>query len=228
MGLKNIVRCFCLFFNEMCLYFWVMRKVFIYWDNSNIFYQTKQLAYELNGDDHTSPFRIRLEFENLLRLAHANRPVAKTYVAGSIPPETEQLWKNLKSRGVDVSLYDRGSRDGVEQQVPDQFLQLRMMEDCIDNNPNTIVLLTGDGDGYTEGRGFHKALERAYKMGWKIELLSWKDSCSRAMRQWAETHGVFIALDDYYKAVTFLISSEHGTIPKRIALKLDLSNRQMT
>ena len=204
-----------------------MGKVFIYWDNSNIFYQAKQLAYEQNGSDHTSPFRIRLEFENLLRLAHADRPVAKAYVAGSIPPETKPLWNNLRNKGVDVSLYDRGSMFEGEQQVPDQFLQLRMMEDCMDNDPGIIVLLSGDGNGYEEKRGFHSALERAYKIGWGVELLSWENSCSWAMRQWVNMHGVFVNLDDYFKSITFLTSAEYGVIPKRIATRLDISNRQI-
>ena len=206
-----------------------MKKVFIYWDNSNIFYQVGQLARELNGDDHTSPYRVRIHFENLLRLAHADRQVEKAYVAGSIPPETKPLWDNLRNKGVNVSLYDRGSVFDGEQQVPDQVLQLRMMEDYIDNldnDPGVVVLLSGDRGNYEEGRGFHRTLERAYKMGWGIELLSWEDSCSWVMRQWVDMHGVFVKLDDYYKSITFLTPAEFGAIPKRIATPLDLIARR--
>ena len=49
------------------------------------------------------------------------------------------------------------------------MLQLRMLEDALDYNgdPGIVVLLTGDGAGYYEGRGFHSTLERMHKRGWR-------------------------------------------------------------
>ena len=62
-----------------------MKKIFIYWDNSNIFIEAQNLADEMNHDSYAR-YRVRLHFENLLLLAHANRPVEKAYAVGSIPP----------------------------------------------------------------------------------------------------------------------------------------------
>ena len=108
--------------------------------------------------------RVRIQFENLLRLAHADRPLEKALAAGSIPPALINLWNRMADAGVDVHLFDGG-----EQETPEQWLQLRMLEDSLDymENPGTIVLLTGDGAGYDERRGFHSTLERMQRRGWR-------------------------------------------------------------
>ena len=99
-----------------------------------------------------------------------------------------------------------------EQEMPDRMLQLRMLEDALDFNgtPGIVTLLTGDGAGYVEGAGFHRTLERMHARGWRVEILSWKHSCNQRMRRWAEQNGVFVALDDFYDAITFLEPSKPG------------------
>ena len=66
-------------------------SVFIYWDNSNIFHEAQRLAPE-HDDGPDARYRVRIHFENLLRLAHADRPVQRALAAGSVPPEMRQLW----------------------------------------------------------------------------------------------------------------------------------------
>ena len=99
-----------------------------------------------------------------------------------------------------------------EQDIPDRILQLRMLEDALDFNgdPGVVVLLTGDGAGYLENAGFHSTLERMHRRGWRIEILSWSDSCNQRMKAWAEENGVFVALDDFYDAITFMEPSREG------------------
>ena len=95
--------------------------------------------------------------------------------------------------------------------------------------PGIVALLTGDGAGYYEGRGFHSTLERMHRRGWKVEVLSWEHSCYRRMRQWAEENGVFVPLDDYYWAITFREPSREGHefAPARDEMELDLTQRPM-
>ena len=206
-----------------------MNSVFIYWDNSNIFHEAQRLAEERN-EGHYARDRVRINFDNALRLAHANRTVERAFAAGSIPPEMRQLWNRLEGAGVEVQLFDRGSPGRGEQGMPDQMLQLRMLEDALDYNgdPGIVVLLTGDGAGYLEGAGFHKTLERMHERDWRVEILSWEHSCNQQMRRWAEHNGVFIALDDFYEAITFLEPSRPGFPLElgRSSAKLDLSKRQ--
>ena len=208
-----------------------MDKVFIYWDNSNIFHEAQRLAEEQEQEAGADAgFRVRMDFENLLRLAHADRPVRKAVAAGSPPPEMRQLWNRMESLGVTVRLFDRGSAGHGEQDVPDRLLQLRMLEDAIDFNgdPGIVVLLTGDGAGYHEGVGFHSTLERMRKRGWRVEILSWAHATNQRMRRWAEANGIFVALDDFYSSITYLQPSRPGfeLAKGRKASELNLSIRR--
>ena len=186
-------------------------RVFVYWDSSNIFHEAQRLAEELE-EGPQARYRVRIHFENMLRLAHADRPVAHAVAAGSIPPEVRGLWNRLEARGVEVNLFDRGDPARGEQEVPDRILQLEMLGDALDHNgdPGIAVLLTGDGAGYFEGKGFQVAIERMYRKDWRIEVLSWAHACNQRMRRWAEEHGVFVPLDDFYESVTFLEPSRPG------------------
>ena len=203
-----------------------MGEVFIYWDNSNIFIEAQRLAEERN--DHVDArFRVRIKFDNMLRLAHADRPLRKAMAAGSVPPELRQLWRQLEQRGVSVNLYDQGQSVADEQKIPE--LQLRMLEDGLDyfEDPGIAVLLTGDDSGYAYSGGFPSALQRMHRRGWKIEILSWRHSCNYRMREWAEENGVFVPLDDFYESITFLEPSlpGHRLAQSRPATPLDLSRR---
>ena len=207
-----------------------MNGVFVYWDNSNVFHEAQRFAEERNeGPD--ARFRVRIHFPNILRLAHAERPLERAVAAGSIPLEMRQLWNRMESSGVEVRLFDRGSSARGEQEMPDRVLQLRMLEDALDYNgdPGIAVLLTGDGAGYLEGGGFHSTLERMHKRGWRIEILSWAHSCNQRMRRWAEERGAFVALDDFYESITFMEPSRPGfeIAFARTAAELDLARRPM-
>lgn len=205
-----------------------MESVFVYWDNSNIFHEAQRFAVERNEGPNARS-RVRINFEAMLRLAHADRPMKKALAAGSVPPEMRQLWNRMEGLGVDVKLFDRGESGQGEQDMPDRVLQLRMLEDALDYNgdPGITTLLTGDGAGYLEGAGFHSTLERMHKRGWRIEILSWAHSCNQRMRRWAQAHGVFVPLDDYYEAITLMEQSRpgHEFAPERRSSYLDLSNR---
>ena len=201
-------------------------NIFVYWDNSNIFHEAQRLAEEYNGSPDAR-FRVRINFNNLLNLATANRTLHSAFAAGSIPPELSSLWNRLENEGVEVELYDRSNSSLGEQQVPDGWIQLRMLQDALRYDPGIVVLLTGDGSGYSQVSGFHTALELLHDKGWGIELLSWRHSCKRLMREWAETNGVFIPLDDFYNSITFLEPSRpgHPLATARLSEPLDLSNR---
>ena len=203
-----------------------MDKVFIYWDNSNIFISAQQAAAELEGD--TVRYRVRLDFRYLLTLAAAGRDIEHAVAVGSVPPELRHIWNRLENEGVTVQLLERGAIQGREQGV-DQALQTTMLRDSLDYNgdPGIAVMLTGDGAGFDDGVGFHADLERMRRRGWRIEVLSWRHSCNRRMREWAEQYGVFIALDDFYDSVTFLEPPAPGQpiANPRYAVPPDLSRR---
>lgn len=203
-----------------------MEKVFIYWDNSNIYISGQEVAAEREGG--TSRYRVRLDFRHLLELARAGREIEHAVAVGSIPPELRHVWNRLENEGVTVQLLERGALQGREQGV-DQWLQTAMLRDAFDYNgdPGIAVLLTGDGSGFADGVGFHADLERMRIRGWHIEVLSWRHSCNRRMREWAEENGTFIALDDFYDSVTFLEPPAPGqpVAAPRFSIPPDLSRR---
>ena len=217
----------------------------MYWDNSNIFHEAQHLAVE-RAEGPGARYRVRIHFESLLRLAHADRPVRKAMAVGSVPPEMHQLWNRMEGRGVEVRLFDRGSPERGEQEMPDNVLQLRMLESPVPDNvlqlrmledaldysgkPGIVTLLTGDGAGYLEGAGFHRTLERMHKRDWRVEILSWTHSTNQRMRMWAEKNGVFVPLDDFYESITFMEPSEPGfaIAHPRDAIELDLSRRKVS
>ena len=205
-----------------------MEKVFVYWDNSNIFISAQEVAAEREGGD--ARYRMRLHFHNLLRLAHADRPIKNAVAVGSVPPELRHVWTRLENEGITVDLSERGALHGTEQGV-DQKLQTHMLRDALDNNgdPGIAVLLTGDGAGFYDGVGFHADLERMHRKGWRIEVLSWAYSCSRRMKEWAEQNGKFIALADFYDSITFLELPQSGRpiAEPREAVPVDLSRRSI-
>lgn len=177
--------------------------IYVFWDNSNIYIPAQDVAAKKDG--FQTRYSLRIHFENMYRLATANRTVIRAIAVGSVPPEQQGLWTRFQNdTGIAPELYERGSASGTEQGV-DQCLQTHMLRALADEEvPRVAVLLTGDGSGYADGVGFHADLERMQKKGWGIEVLSWTHSCNRSLRKWAEKVGVFVALDSYYESITFL------------------------
>ena len=203
----------------------VMEKVFIYWI-IRTFSSAPGRSPANAGVD--ARYRVRVDFRNLLELAHAGRDIERAIAVGSIPPELRHVWNRMENEGITVRLLERGAMEGGEQGV-DQTLQTAMLRDALDFNgsPGIAVMLTGDGSGFHDGVGFHADLERMHSRGWRIEVLSWRHSCNRRMREWAEQNGRFIALDDHYDSVTFLEPPAPGqpAAPPRHAAPVDLDGR---
>jgi hypothetical protein len=201
-----------------------MKKVFVFWDNSNIFISAKTVASEREGGD--AAYHVRIQFDNLLHLAVADRPLEYGIAVGSVPPPLRHVWNRLEQAGVTVELFERGGLSSREQAV-DQALQTHMLRKALDYNgkPGIAVMLTGDGAGFLDGVGFHADLERMHRKGWGVEVLAWERTCNPRLRQWAEKIGVFVPLEDYYETVTFT-EDEAGAL--RRATALDLTNRKTT
>ncbi len=203
-------------------------NVFIYWDNSNIFISAKEAAAVREGDGASG--QVRIHFRNLMASAAAGRPIKRAVAVGSVPPELQLLWNRMENQDVEVHLSERGAQSGKEVNE-DQALHSNMLRDVVDYNgdPGIAVLLTGDGAGFSGGRGFHADLVRMHNKGWRIEVLSWQESCNRRMKEWAIENGTFIPLDDFYNSITFLESPQPGQphAAARIVSPLDLSKRKI-
>jgi hypothetical protein len=178
-----------------------MSRVYVFWDNSNIFVEAKTVAVTKEGLFRANDVRIKVEA--LHHLAVWSRPVAKTYVVASEALEVD-LRMVIKRIDAQFEIYERGAKSNTEQAV-DAALQVHMLRALVDEpEPCVAVLLTGDGAGHENGVGFRADLERMWKRGWGVEVLSWTKSCDRGLRAWAEKAGAFISLERYYDYITFI------------------------
>lgn len=146
----------------------------------------------------------RIHFAHLLDFVLDGRQADYAFVAGSIPPNNDPLWRRFENLNIEVHKQERGESSGSEGAV-DEIIQLQMANRILDADvPDTLVLLTGDGSGYLDGQGFIRQLERAHNHGWAIEVVSWDAGCNRHLRAFAEANGRYRSLEPMYDSVTFI------------------------
>lgn len=175
-------------------------SVNIFWDNSNILLVGRNFSTD-QEPGHKKDFRIY--FRNLLQFAANNRDVSYAFVAGSIPPQNDNLWQYFKKLGAVVETQERGILNNKEVAV-DEIIHKKMLERIVDvKTPETIVLLMGDGNGYAQGKGFIRQLERAVDYHWEIEVISWNIGCNKRLKEFASHYGTYRELDPVYNSVTF-------------------------
>jgi NYN domain len=172
--------------------------VHLFVDLSNIFLGARQMATTL----HEYPPALRLSAEHLHRVMAAGRPVASaTLVANAMVPEAALRHFRPWFR---VLRAETGRQTGTEQSA-DQLLQNAIFLELLQpSEPGIVVLATGDGAGWRDGRGFIPTLIAARRRGFAVEVVSFAASLNPALRDLADATGMLVELDDYYFAVTFL------------------------
>jgi hypothetical protein len=150
-----------------------------------------------------------LDLPHLHRLMSADRKVERGVWAGTDRQRMALFWDRVRELhpAVEVLLHEEG-KSGREI-ATDQTLQLEMLR-LLGRAPGVLVLATGDGNGWREGRGFLTDSQLLVAAGWRLELLSWRCSVNRYLRAFAEEHGVFIALDDWFDQLTFQPGWRHS------------------
>jgi|688.fasta_scaffold677559_1 hypothetical protein len=185
-----------------------MARIYVFWDNSNIFVGAKHVAVARDG--LFSEKALRIKVEALHHLAVWGRNAVKTVVVGSQSRDVKLL-DVIKRIDAHFEIYERGASSNKEQAV-DAALQVHMLRALVDESePCVAVLLTGDGAGYESGMGFRADLERMANKGWGVEVLSWTNSCDEGLRRWAERVGVFIPLEKHYDCITFIEGGRRPT-----------------
>lgn len=90
------------------------------------------------------------------------------------------------------------------EDLVDETLQTRIAESVMEHfsHPGTLVMATGDAKPAKYSDGFFTYADRALRMGWHVEVVSWRSSLSNSWRnpewtaQWGDKFRV-IELDDY-------------------------------
>ncbi len=202
-----------------------MNRVHVVWDNSNIFISGRSYCVRKEWGKENS---FRINFEHLIDLAADGREIEQVFCVGSVPPPTDSVWGHREAKtGKKPELYERGAESGKEQAI-DQALQTRMLRLGYDYEPaESLVLMSGAGSGHDENIGFFADIKRLHKFGWNVEVIAWRENCSRAMCEWAETSGIFFDLGEFYSQVTYLERSKGPSAAKsgRNSKNLDLAKR---
>ena len=185
-----------------------MPGISVFWDNSNIWLVGQKVCSQREPGDE---YAFRIDFSHLLDFVLNERDLDYAFVAGSVPPSSDPLWNRFKNLGIDVDIQERGEGTGKEVAV-DEIIQLSMANRVLDEAAGTMVLLTGDGSGYSDGKGFIRALERAHKHAWNIEVVSWDAGCNTYLRRFTVQHGTYRPLEPIYDKVTF-INSKRRALP---------------
>src|ERR1700680_3550687 len=120
----------------------------IFWDNSNIWLVGRNVCDQREPGDGPA---FRIHFAHLLDFAVNGRKLDYAYVGGSVPPPHDALWKRFENLGAKVETQERGAISGGEVAV-DEAIHLAMANRVLDAKPDTMVLLTGDGSGYMDGK----------------------------------------------------------------------------
>ncbi|KOS23434.1 hypothetical protein ESCO_006561 [Escovopsis weberi] len=189
----------------------------VFIDMSNIeinFLQALKFKHMLGDRAYPMP-RTHLDLELLTEILVRGRPTVTQSVGCSVVPGRSRPWyvPQLKKLGYHVDLRQRKPVQDpgfsplcvryVEDLV-DETLQTRIAEAVMEyfDRQGTIVLATGDAKPAEYSAGFFTYVERALRMGWNVELASWKSSLSSTWTshkwksQWGNKFRI-IELDSY-------------------------------
>jgi hypothetical protein len=192
-----------------------MRVVHLFIDLSNLWFSAREEA-RARGELELA---LRLHAEHLWQLLSAGRQVETAILVANCELPTAAL--AFYRRFFEVILVEPGLRSGTEQ-AGDEMLQNAIYRTI--GRPGasgTIVLVTGDGAGWIQGRGFCPALAEARLRGFGVEVLAFTRSTNRHLRALAETIGVYLPLEDFYSSITFVERA-------RWATPVDLQHRTIT
>ncbi len=185
----------------------------IFWDNSNV-WGCAQDTREIREPD-VPWVALRVHWRNLYALVTRDREVETKCMAGSVPPECDDLWAYARSLGFDISLLRRveSADRRTKEQAVDEVLHAKMANATLDYDPpQTMVLLSGDGKTSQFGLSFPRQLKRALKQGWEVEVHAWEAGFNHRLYdpllEMFPTQMRINPLDQYYESITFVKEME--------------------
>jgi len=146
----------------------------------------------------------RLNYKNLLHLVGWNLDIDKKFtVAGSLPPENEHIWKEIRNLGA-CNILTRRTIDGVASSE-DTSLTTKLLTDMtnfrlgIAKKEDELILFAGD-------RGFCTTLETVRQTfpTMKIYVAAWASTaCYHRLKDMRDENTFFINLDPYINFLSF-------------------------
>ncbi|MEX1027126.1 MAG: NYN domain-containing protein [Candidatus Paceibacterota bacterium] len=194
--------------------------VYFFLDFSNIAISASQLAPDY-GDGVFGQRSVRLHSENLRSFVQRERIWGSGYAAAGLTDQRSLIKRPFEQVDITFDICERGCITGAEQNV-DQRIQLEMMRLLEpDVEKGTVVLATGDGNGFSDNQGFIRTLAALHRSGFGVEVMSWRHSFNQHLRDWTHDHGGrVIELDDFYHDLTFIKDGRRATPKHQLGNKL--------
>ena len=185
----------------------------VFVDNSNI---TAGVTV-LEGDIRDTT--LALDVRQLVPIVEAGRVVESREVVGSRcdvaldapqPPPSEVVWTMWKELGYKTRIARRDTFETREVFVDEALhsaMTGRLFEPRYANNPQTMALLTGDGNDNEGTNSFPRIAEEAALRGWRVEIWSWLNALSRNFRTLAARYPrnvIIVPLDDFREKITYV------------------------
>lgn len=203
--------------------------IHVFLDLSNIeisFQHTLKLRHDLADTVRFSAApKLNLEFLN--EILTRGRPAHSLHVGCSMKPGDKEprYVRDLNDLGYHVDLRKRklDDSDPLDQRtryvedLVDETLQTRIGEAVMEyhTKQGTIVLATGDAKPAQYSDGFFQYVNRALRMGWNVEVVSWKSSLSESWRnlnssgKWGDKFRI-IELDNFIDELHACYRKESG------------------
>jgi hypothetical protein len=167
-------------------------------DFSNLWYAIRAEATRRGDPD----WAVRLHAANLRHILAGGRPVADSVLVANreIPGSVLDRFRPFFS----VELVESGRVTGKEQ-AGDELLQNAIYRSIFRAaTPGTVVVATGDGAGWSAGRGFCETLYASRRQGFGVEVASFEGSLNSSLRRLADQVGAVVSLDPFYDSIAFL------------------------
>ncbi len=206
--------------------------IHVFYDNSNVWGGAQ--AHRIANEPNVPWVALRIHTTHMFNLIEQGRAATSRVLAGSVPPSTEELWEWARKNKYQTALLRKVESDdgSIIEQGVDEILHLKIANVLIDYpNTDTLVVVTGDGNLSEFGTGFISQIERAIKLGWRIEVWSWSKTLSRKyltlQKKWP-LQVKLIALDPFYESVTFVQPGHYHRIADGKREEFDLDGRTAT
>ena len=181
-------------------------RCFIFVDSSNIFIGAQRSAATGRQD-----YNIRLNIPKLVEVMECGRRVEERLVGGSEGNSPmDGVWRAWEDCNYNLAISKRQGGemfvdDMIHGQIMNSILQRSVMEG--DESPKTLVIASGDGNLNDDRSTFPRCCEFALKLGWWVEIVAWRESCSNAFfdvkrRDPNGDKMSIIFLDDYRADIT--------------------------
>jgi uncharacterized LabA/DUF88 family protein len=196
-------------------------RVLMYYDNSNMFIESKKLAAKRQkfrpGIDQDP--RARLDVGKLFDLASAGREVFEANLYGSVPPPSDSFWKAIEERKIKVKRFPKSKITKKEKRT-DTDMTADAVEDILTNKDykgeQSIILFSGDLD-------FMSTVEKALKHKYKVEIWSLKKALKSDLANLGKRNDrVKIRLiDDVFDDVAYYARHWRFQLPKERTIMLE-------